>query len=374
MTLPCTSLFVGCLLALLACVPAHAQSPLCSLPPTPDCLYAPPSRHAFTAYERSTSYTDAAGRQRQVKVMLRVPIGAPMPPPWPVVVWSHGGADGKGSPAHSMVEWSELTAAAGYLTVSIAHAGRDAASREALCRSPALAINDRATCEQFKYLNWDRPHDIRAVLDELERLAAGEFRGQIDLRRIAVGGHSAGSGGALTVAGARRIFVDHAVELSDARPIAFLAFSPQQPGSEGFFDTRFQKPSHSWAHIRRPVLAATGDGDSTCNTGVVVQGCVGDTPFGRRIGFQRMPADGNKYELYLHDANAFHTLFELNAGKCPQLQVPQSFCDDAVRWLSSTALAFLDAHVRQGMPAALQWLHSDRIERASGGVAEWQRQ
>ena len=124
--------------------------------------------------------------------------------------------------------------------------------------------------------------------------------------------------------------------------------------------------------MQRPVLTATGDGDSTCNPGPEPGSCIGDTPFGRRIGFQRMPADGNKYQLYLHDADAFHTLFQLNAAKCAAAGRRPATCDEIVRWLSSAGLAFLDGHVRQ-LPAALQWLQSDRIEQASGGVAEWQR-
>jgi hypothetical protein len=357
---------LGCSL-LAASGAACAQAPTCNSAPGPDCLYFPAASHAFTPYERSTFYTDNAGLQREVKVLIRVPLGAPLP--MPVVIWSHGGADGKRSAATSMVEWSETTARAGYLTVSIAHANRDTASRRQLCNS--IGIADDATCTVFKYLNWDRPHDLRAALDALALLATNEFRGQIDMQRIAVGGHSAGSGGALTVAGARRIFVGAPIELSDPRPIAFLAFSPQQPGSEGFFDTRFQEARHSWSDVRRPVLTATGDGDSTCNPGPEPGSCIGDTPFGRRIGFERMPADGNKYHLYLHDANAFHTSFELNAAKCPQLGVDPARCAEAVRWLSSAALAFLDGHVRQ-VPGALQWLQSKRIELASGGVAEWQ--
>jgi poly(3-hydroxybutyrate) depolymerase len=347
---------------------ALAQAPTCNQAPGPGCLYFPAAIYEFTPFERTTFYTDTAGDQREVRVLIRQPLGAPAP--MPVVVWSHGGADGKSSPATSMVEWSETTARAGYLTVSIAHTHREPASRRRLCN--AIGIADDATCTVFKYLNWDRPHDIRAVLDAIGILATGELRGQIDMQRVAVGGHSAGSGGALTVAGARRIFVGAPEEISDPRPIAFLAFSPQQPGSEGFFDTRFQKPRHSWTDVQRPVLTATGDGDSTCNPGPEPGSCIGDTPFGRRIGFQRMPASGNKYHLYLHDADAFHMLFQLNAGKCAELGVDQQKCDEAVRWLSSAALAFLDGHVQQ-IPAALQWLQSNRIEVASGGVAEWQR-
>lgn len=364
-----SSLLAVFTLALLAGMPAYAQAPTCNQAQAPDCLYFPSARYSFTTHEHSISYTDIAGQPRGVRVMVRVPVGAAAP--LPVVIWSHGGASGKESPATSMTEWSEVTAIAGYLTVSIAHAGRNPGSRNSLCQ--AISIADIETCEVFKYLNWDRPHDIRAVLDELARMnTSGEFAGQIDMHRIAVGGHSAGAGGAQTIAGAKRIFVGAPVEISDPRPVAFLAFSPQQPGGEGFFDTRFQKQRHSWTDVHRPVFTATGDGDSTCDPGPTPGSCIGDTPFGRRIGFERMPADGNKYQLYVHDADAFHTLFQLNAAKCGPLNVDQAKCDEIVRWLSSAALAFLDAYVRQS-PAALQWLQSDRIENASLGVVEWRR-
>ena len=370
MTITTKGFAVGAL-ALLACTQAQAQAPICNQVQAPDCLYFPATRLSFTAYERSTSYLDASGRTRQVKVLLRLPIGAPAP--LPVVVWSHGGAEGKNSPAHSLAEWSDLTAAAGYFTVSIAHAGRNVDSRRALCQSPPLAIADDATCKVFKHLNWDRPHDIRAVLNELARMnTSSEFVGQIDLLRIAVGGHSAGAGAAQTIGGAKRIFTGAPQDLSDSRPVAFLALSPQQPGSEGFFDTRFQKPQHSWTDVQRPVLTASGDGDSTCVAGDSPGSCIGDTPYGRRIGFQRMPANGNKYQLYLHDADAFHTLFELNGAKCVALLNDSFKCGEMVRWLSSAGLAFLDGHVRQ-VPAALQWLQSNRVEKASRGVAEWLR-
>ncbi len=361
----------ACTLALSLGLAASAwaqTAPTCNQAQTADCLYFPSSEHEFTQVQLRTAYTDAAGDLRSVEMLVRVPVGAREP--MPVVVWSHGGAEGKESPATSMVEWSEATARAGYFTVSIAHAGRSGSSRGRLC--PVVGIPDEPACRNFKYLNWDRPHDIRAVLEELARLnAGGPFSRRIDLDRIAVGGHSAGSGGAQTVAGAKRLFADRPVDLSDPRPIAFLAFSPQQPGAESFFDTKFQQPRHSWSEVTRPVLTATGDGDSTCNPGPEPGSCVGDTPFGRRLGFQRMPP-GDKYQLYLHDADAFHTLFELNGEKCVQLLGNAAKCDEMVRWLSSTGLAFLDAYLRRSQ-AAMQWLQSDRIENASRGVAEWLR-
>lgn len=354
-------------LLMFATATAFAQAPTCAASPAPDCLYAAPASYGFTSFARNVVYSDNAGSQRVVKLLIRQPMGAALP--MPVVIWSHGGTEGKKDPAASMAEWSTVSARAGYLSIAIAHAHRDDASRTALCTSIGM---DAEACKLFAHLNWDRPFDITAVLNEVERMAASELRGVIDIDKIAVGGHSAGSGGAQTIAGAKRNFVNPPGGLSDPRPIAFLAFSPQQPGQSGFFDARFKNPEHSWTNVLRPMLTATGDGDDGCKPSDIAGQCIGDTPFGRRIGFQRMPATGDKYHLFVHDADAFHMLFELNAEECPQKNVDAAKCVEIVRWLSSTAIAFLDGHVRQ-LPAALQWLQSNRIEQASGGVVEWQR-
>jgi hypothetical protein len=356
---------------------AFAQAPTCNQALTSDCLYFPAIEYAIGTeppeVTLDTVYRDISGMPRRVEMVLRIPRGATGP--LPVVIWSHGGADGKTNLDRIddiMVEWSRATAKAGYLTVTLAHHSRDQASREALCAAAPLGIDAR-TCKVFKYLNWDRPHDIKAVIDELERLnASGEFRGVMDLRRLAVGGHSAGSGGALSIAGALRDFTGTALDLSDPRPAVFLAFSPQGPGSEGFFDTDFKKPDHSWMNVRRPVLVATGDGDSTCNHLAEPGSCFGDSPYIRRLGFDRMP-DGGKYRLYVHDADTFHTLFELKISECgTSKNVDRAKCDEIGRWLSSAALAFLDAHLKNDA-LALQWLGSTNVVNASGGVVEWSR-
>lgn len=356
-----------------------AQAPSCTQTATPDCLYFPATEHAIgtepPGVVREISYTDSGGMLRKVKMAFRIPKDAL--PPLPVVIWSHGGANGEEEPDGILVEWSRATAKAGYLTVTIAHQPRDIESRHALCAAPPLLM-DEATCDGFKYLHWDRPHDIDAAIDELERLnAAGEFRDQIDLARIAVGGHSSGSSGALTVAGALRNFssVDFTgtvLDMHDPRPVAFLAFSPQGPGAEGFFDTDFKQPWHSWSRIRRPTLIGTGDGDSTCDRLEEPGSCFGDSPYIRRIGFERMPGNGNKYHIYLKDADTFHTLFQLRTSECASKNVDQSKCDEIARWLTSTALAFLDGHVRQDALAE-KWLKSDNVVTASRGVAQWLR-
>lgn len=345
----------------------HAQAPTCGQTLTPDCLYFPATQFSFVPTPSQTTYIDETDQKRTIEFAVRTPTGAPVP--MPVVIWSHGGAEGKDEPANSLPAWSDLTASAGYLTISIAHTPR--LDRTALCQ--AIGILDAATCDVFKHLNWDRPFDISAVIDELERMnREGDLRGRIDLQRIAVGGHSAGAGATLTVAGALRNFTGTPRSLADPRPVAFLAFSPQQPGTEGFFDTDFQRPLHSWAPITKPVLIGTGDGDNTCNPGEEPGSCPGDTPYGRRLNFDRMASSRNKYRIYVHDADAFHTLFAMNTNKCAQLGVDQAKCDEIALWLQSAALAFLDGHVRQDR-LAQQWLKSNNVGVASQGVAEWSR-
>ncbi len=342
---------------------ASAATAATQCPGFPGCLYEPPQL-SFSETQGSVAYTDIAGSLRTIQIHIRQP--NTMPGPLPVVVWSHGGAEGKTNAADAMREWSEATARSGYLTVSIAHAPRQIAERSRLCSALGIAVpND---CETFKHLNWDRPNDIRRVLDDLTlRNAQGPLRGRLDLSRIALGGHSAGSGGTLSVAGAVRVFNRALHSFADSRPVAFLAFSPQGPSSEGFFDTEFAKPDTSWDALSRPVLIGTGDGDASCDPpGECTPG--GETPFGRRTAFERMPG-GGKYLLYIHDSDAYHGLFGLDTG-CVAKGISAAKCQAFPQWLRSAALAFLDTHVRQ-RSQAITWLRSGFIRAASNDVVEW---
>src|SRR5690606_12811547 len=101
-------------------------------------------------------------------------------------------------------------------------------------------------------LNAERPFDLRSALDYLLE----EWDERVDPERIAVGGHSAGAGATLMVAGAERSYEEQVARFADPRPRAFLAFSPQGPGTDGF-------SSGAWSEIQRPVLIGTGAGDST---------------------------------------------------------------------------------------------------------------
>ena len=353
---------------LLGSAGAMAQPENCG--PYPGCLYAPPASYAVDRTSVVVTYTDIAGLQRDVPITIRWPIGKPGP--LPVVIWVHGGGDGHSNPVTSMNEWSTATAQAGYLSIAGAHGRRQGASLESLCQALGVSLAD---CPTFQPLNVDRPRDVTAVIDWLAVInaQAGPLNGRIDIDRIAVGGHSAGSAAALTVAGAGRLLVGNVPwSLADPRPIAFIGLSPQGPGAIGFFDTDFQQPLSSWDGIgRRPVLIATGDGDTHgCPNGLLRDMCT-ETPMMRRIAFDRL-RPGDKYLTYINSAETFHNLFALKTGECQQKNVSQNDCDAFASWLQASVFAFLDSYLEGRFPARL-WLQSPLLKLATGAIADIDR-
>jgi len=284
----------------------------------------------------------AIGGPRRIPIAIRKPLATA---PRPVVVWSHGGAGGKTDPLQSLPEWSTVTAEHGYYTVSIAHVPRSCNEQTALCN--ALGVTPCVCDESFKYLNWDRPHDIRVVLDYLETIAATD---NLDLTNLAVGGHSAGAGAAMMLAGATRVFTTSAVSLADPRPKVFMAFSPQGPGSEGFLDTSF-------GSVARALLVGTGDGDITD----------GDTPDVRRMAYDLSPGL-NKFLVYIADPRTRHTTFEHKTDGCVRGGADLATCQQFLAWLDPAALNFLDATLRRDRTAR-DWMTSPALATLSGGIA-----
>lgn len=311
------------------------------------CLYRPP----VLPIERvDVTATDPGriGGPRTVNVAIRFSRSAPTP--MPVVVWSHGGASGQTNATTALDQWATAAAEAGYFSVAIAHTPRDPASRDALCK--ALGF-DAAGCATFKFLSYDRPRDISLVIDHVELLAATPlFAGKIDVERLGVGGHSAGAGGTLMVAGAPREINGVPTLGTDPRPLAFLALSPQAPGSDGM-------TAAGYAQITRPTLIGTGRGDDAPPE---------DPAEGRASVFDLLQP-GNKARIFVEDAAAIHTVFALEIESCTA-NATRAHCEEMRDWVKSAGLAFLDAHVR-GLRAAKTWLASTNLATASGGVAEW---
>jgi len=320
-------------------------APGCPADPV-QCLYAPP-RLPIDLVEVAVTDPGRIGGPRTLNVAIRFSRMAPQP--MPVVVWSHGGASGQTNAVGALDKWAIAAAEAGYLSVAIAHTPRDQVSREALCTSLGF---DAAGCATFKFLSYDRPLDISLVIDKLVAMSTQPQLGvSFDVARLAVGGHSAGAGGTLMIAGAAREINGVSTVSSDPRPVAFLAFSPQAPGSDGMTEA-------GYGLITRPTLIGTGRGDDDPP----------DTADGRASVFDLMQP-GNKARIFVEDPAAIHTVFELETDNCTR-NATLAHCQEMRNWVRSAGLAFLDAYVR-ARPAAIAWLASTRLATASAGVAEW---
>lgn len=333
------------------------------------CLYTPGAPLNFSTTAASFEYKDGLGHSRTVELYFRVPAG--VAGQLPVVVWSHEYGV-SGDLKELLAKWAETTARAGYVTVTVAHSEREKEEWLGVCASLELDI---VNCPRPYALDW--PVDLKQVLNYLERANASgsaELRGRMDLTKLALAGHSDGASGVISLAGARRMFLsqdpENAADFSDARPVAFVALSPQGPTLEGFFDTEIGRDENSWMGIKRPVLTITGAGDNNCNEpGACYKG---DTPHRRRTVHTLLPP-GGKYHMYVNSVKLSHDfLGTLDTAACEAAGVARADCSRFDDWLRSTVVAFLDATVR-GRPAAQTWLQNDLIVPASSRTVEWQR-
>jgi len=347
------------LACVLLCIAAGARS---------DFVFVNEFEPVETLYVNSTPYTievldgfvvNDTARQRDVPVLVRYPAELLATPgaPLPLVVWSHGGQPDVAGRLGSR-EWSESLVRAGYIVIHMSHVPRSNAEVVALYAEYGLTPAQGIDC--FRYAQVDRPRDARAVLDALPMIQAAFpiLAGRIDNSRIAMAGHSFGSYTARTMAGAvvdlcpppavaPPGFAHHRVSFRDARPIAFMALSPQGPGRLGFFELPGE---HSWQALERPDFSATGAGDITD----------GEQPADVR-GFQIM-APHDKFLLYIDSLAAIHSTFNLSDPSQPQAQALIRAC----------GIAFLDANVR-GNARAAAWLHSPVVADISAGVASMSR-
>ncbi len=341
---------------------AYAQTvPNC--PGFPGCRYTPVLDVEFAGQTLTINYTDITGLDREFQVYVRVP--AIRTGKLPVMIWSHGGEGRNTAGPNVFVPPSELTAAAGYLTITPAFRPRPPKEHKALC--DFLGAPSDELCDALNSAGWDRPFDMQEIIRLLLREHNREespLYGRIDLDRIAVGGHSAGSGGTLAVAGANRQYWGKqylgSEYFEDPAPIAFIALSPSAPGFSNMFDTSFQNPLHSWSNITRPVLVLTGRGDAN-----------EQNPHGRRLAFERMPdAAGTHYRFWFDDVAFGHPTFGEEACDLPG-QAGQRKCAAFIATWSSAILSYLDAYVNKDK-RALDYLNSGAITRIPGPIMEIQ--
>jgi predicted dienelactone hydrolase len=256
------------------------------------------------------TYVDVAGAPRTVLVEMRRPARATGPAP--VVVWSHGGTTGKRSTAQVGDGWGRVFNRAGFAFVAIAHPGRDADSRDGLCAE--LEVDD---CGSFMHLDWDRPADVRVVLDWLP----GPFADRLDLDRLVYGGHSAGGRSVLRIAGADIPFAGDRRPEPDRRFAAFLIASP--PGA-------VHLGAASLDGVDAPLLIMSGAGDST----------LGTSADDRRATMSMLP-DGDHVGIWVDDTHVRHTTLDLDTRACERSGATPERCRELVRGLGQAGTQFV---------------------------------
>lgn len=277
--------------------------------------------------------TEIANQQhRNVPIRIRYPRNAP-PGRLPFILWSHGG--GFNNNGRQLNEtWGRTLAKAGYIVVHMSHRTITQAQGTAVCAEFGVTILNE--CSNFSFLTVFQPRDAGVVLGALDVIeqTVPALNNRIDRDKIAVAGWSGGSLTAMALAGARFRLSDTFTDVSFMHPLpkAFLALSPQGPDYLGF-------KTDSWREIFRPVLTATGQGDTT----------KGEDAPSRLVAFRSMPP-GKKYQLYIKHPATNHTTFNLENEDFPQFS----------QWLASYTLAFFDSHLKNNSVAGT-FLISNRL-------------
>ena len=324
------------------------------------CLYVSDQSYAVGVLD-NVVIVDHERHDLRIPLVVRYPI-APRPIPRPVVIWHHGGnPHARGSERSE--EWGTTLAAAGYVVIHPSRAPiTDTTPYDAECAANGYVDHD--SCAYFEAQYRLGPQTTHALIDNLARVEALDpaLAGQLDATRIVVGGHSAGSTGPLTAAGATQSWLAGGPTYSerDERPIAFLATGVQGPMYAGF-GSGFQSPGsgagvaqHGFATIDRPFLFVTGVGDET-----------GEPPEARVTAWLTAQAAHDKLLAWDTDPEAIHETMDIDRCDTPTRA-------DHCRWIATIGVAFLDAVVRE-RAAAVAWLASEAPATLTAGAIELHR-
>jgi dienelactone hydrolase len=195
-----------------------------------------------------------AARNRDIPVKIYYPTGPHAPQVSPVIVFSHG--LGGSREAYSYL--GEAWAAHGYISVHPQHHGSDAdiltASKRPLKIAAALK---HAAADPANLVN--RPQDISFVIDRLTALAgdpAFPLHGRLDLKHLAVAGHSFGAYTVMAVVGqAVGPAANPRYFGPDPRVVAAIAMSSQPAAVDNL--------AHAYDKITVPIFHLTGTHDES---------------------------------------------------------------------------------------------------------------
>ena len=300
---------------------------------------APPPAPAPTDYAKANAagplavarvdydWQDAA-RRRAVPVRVHYPTKGDGP--CPVIVFSHGLGGTREGYGYLGRHWASY----GYVSVHVQHLGSDDAAWRG--QDDKLAAMKRSLADPANAIN--RPKDVSFVVDELAKLnpAAGPLKGRLDLKRLAIAGHSFGAWTTLAAAGMRFVRPGGGdLAAGDPRFVAAMPMSPPVIPRPEVYD-------RTYGGIRLPTYHLTGTAD---------QSLISDTkPEQRRIPFDHGAGDP-RYLLILKDGD--HMVFAQAPRPGARGQLDQRHHD----LILMSSVAFWDAYLKD-LPAAREWLQT----------------
>ncbi|WP_411287663.1 alpha/beta hydrolase family protein [Phenylobacterium sp.] len=219
------------------------------LSPVAPAAFAQPAAVQSASVEiRRGEWRDEARGGRIVPYKLYVPKGAG---PFPTIVHSHGLGGSREASTYIL----QAVAEAGFLLVSLQHAGSDSALLSGMAggetaRGAAGARGMTAEVAQARY------GDVPFAIDQLARETSGSgpMRGKADLSRLGMSGHSYGALSTLVAVG-QRVPGARGRSFAEPRIKAAIAYSPNKP--------RNDDAKAAFAAVRTPMLHFTGTEDTS---------------------------------------------------------------------------------------------------------------
>ncbi len=262
----------------------------------------------------------------------------------PVIVFSHGAGGSKKSYEPLIEHW----ASHGYICLQPTHGDSMSLMERGQFRKYG-SLREYVNSGMLAEHQLTRPDDIKLVLDQLPAIEVqiSAIQGQMDRKRIGMGGHSFGAHTTQMIGGlSLRDFRNrNRMTADDQRPKALLMISPQGRGG--------QIDDESWKNITRPTMVVTGTND---------QGRNGQSYKWRLEVFEHLPAK-EKYLAFIKDAT--HNFGGISGAKYPG-SGPEN--PDHVNYVRSATLAFWDAQLKDD-PAAKEYLQSDNLAEATRNQA-----